>query len=182
MKVIAWPPRSKIIFSEEAKTKLREPVGELITGGSPDEVTAKIGEIIKKSSPPVVISVGDYVSSKLHEHKIRVDIYVIDGKVERAERPAGTLSSGTVLEAVNDAGTISPESAERLHTLIHSPEKWPAILRIAGEEDLLAAAAIISSPEGSVVVYGQPGKGAVVVRVNEQTRGKILEVIGDLVE
>ncbi|MEM3398300.1 MAG: DUF359 domain-containing protein [Nitrososphaerota archaeon] len=177
MEGVIWPPRRKIIFTEEMKNRLREPIGELVTGRDPDEVTRRLKQLIEDIKPPVVIAVGDYVSNKLYQHNIKVDIYVVDGRIERIEKPIHLTTLENVVESVNEAGTISPSSAEKLHQLIHSPESWPIVLKVKGEEDLLALAAILSSPENSVIVYGQPKKGAVLVRVNDQVRNKMVEII-----
>lgn len=177
MESVIWPPRLKIVFTEEMKNKLREPIGELVTGRDPDEVTEKLKQLIKNIEPFMVIAVGDFVSNKLHEHNVKVDIYIVDGKIERAEKPTRLPSLENIVESVNEAGTISPSSAEKLHELIHSPESWPVILKIDGEEDLLALAAILSSPENTVVVYGQPKKGAVIVRVDNRVKEKMVEII-----
>ncbi|MCS7125746.1 MAG: DUF359 domain-containing protein [Aigarchaeota archaeon] len=181
MNHLLWPPRVKIVFTEEMKEKVREPIGELIRGEDPDEVTLKLGKLIKEYNPPIVVAVGDYISSKLYQHKIRVDVYVIDGKIERVEKTSEIVGLMKVVETVNDAGTISPQSAEKLHSLIHSPEDWPIILKIDGEEDLLGLAAILSSPKNAIVVYGQPKKGAVLVRVSDDVKKKIIEIIGESV-
>ncbi len=177
MNSVLWPPRSKIIFTEEMKERLREPIGELVTGGDPDEVTERLKKTIEEIKPPIVIAVGDYVSSKLHKHDVKVDIYIVDGKIERIGKPVEPVNLENIVESINEAGTISPSSSEKLHELIHSPEAWPIILKINGEEDLLALSAILSSPDNSVIVYGQPKKGAVLVRVDESIRRKMINII-----
>lgn len=159
------------------KEKLRKPIGELVTGRDPDEVTVKLKKLIEETDPPIVVAVGDYVSSKLHEHNVNVDIYIIDGKIERVEKSIDLVRFKNVYEAVNEAGTISPPAAEKLHELIHSPEMWPAVLKIDGEEDLLGLAAILSAPDNTVVVYGQPKIGAVLVRVNEDVRERMIKIL-----
>ncbi len=159
------------------KEKLRKPIGELVTGRDPDEVTLKLKKLIEEINPPMVVAVGDYVSSKLHEHNVNVDIYVIDGRIERVKKSIDLVHFKNVYETVNEAGTISSSSAEKLHELIHSPEMWPAVLKIDGEEDLLGLAAILSAPDNAVVVYGQPKRGAVLVRVNKSVREKMIKII-----
>lgn len=174
---VVWPPRYKILFTEEMKNRLREPIGELVTGRDSDEVTRRLKQLIENIKPPIVIAVGDYVSNKLYQHNVKVDIYIIDGKIERIEKPIHLPNLENIVEAVNEAGTITPSSAEKLHELIHSPESWPVVLKIDGEEDLLALAALLSSPENSVIVYGQPKKGAVLVRVDDCVKRKMLKII-----
>jgi len=178
MKSVLWPPRSKIVFTEEMKERLREPIGELVTGRDPDEVTERLKKIIEEIKPPIVIAVGDYISSKLHQHNVKVDIYIVDGKVERIEKPIELVNLENIVESINEAGTISPSSSEKLHELIHSPEAWPIIFKVNGEEDLLALSAILSSPDNAVIVYGQPKKGAVLVKLDESIRRKMINILG----
>jgi hypothetical protein len=51
------------------------------------------------------------------------------------------------------------------------------VLKIMGEEDLLGLPLIHSLPLGSVMFYGQPGMGVVMIEVNEETKGKFARFI-----
>ncbi|MCD6235430.1 MAG: hypothetical protein J7J94_00315, partial [Thaumarchaeota archaeon] len=77
-----WPPKSRIIFSEEARRALKKPAGQLVKG-RPDEVAEKVKRIILKEKPSKLVFVGDYTSRKLVDAGLRADLYVIDGKTER---------------------------------------------------------------------------------------------------
>ncbi|MBS7648640.1 GTP-dependent dephospho-CoA kinase family protein, partial [Candidatus Bathyarchaeota archaeon] len=48
---------------------------------------------------------------------------------------------------------------------------------VDGEEDLLAIVAVLLAPENSFVVYGQPGEGIVVIKVNEDSKRKMHEIL-----
>jgi GTP-dependent dephospho-CoA kinase len=52
------------------------------------------------------------------------------------------------------------------------------ILKIEGEEDLLALPFFLLTELSSVVVYGQPFEGMVVVRVTKAIRTKTKRLIG----
>ncbi len=54
------------------------------------------------------------------------------------------------------------------------------ILKIEGEEDLLALPFFLLAELSSVVVYGQPFEGMVVVRVTKAIRTKAKRLIGML--
>ena len=48
---------------------------------------------------------------------------------------------------------------------------------VDGEEDLLALFAVVSAPVGSMVMYGQPREGIVVVSVNARTKNMVQNII-----
>ena len=50
-------------------------------------------------------------------------------------------------------------------------------MNVDGEEDLLALPAVLSSPEKSIVVYGQPGEGIVLVRVSAQSKKQVSKFV-----
>ena len=48
---------------------------------------------------------------------------------------------------------------------------------VDGEEDLLALVAISVAPDGSLVVYGQPNEGLVLVPVTSQKKKEIADIL-----
>jgi hypothetical protein len=48
---------------------------------------------------------------------------------------------------------------------------------VDGEEDLLTLVAVLHAPEKSLVVYGQPQEGIVVVRVTKQKKEMIRRIV-----
>ncbi len=166
---LEWPPKNRIIFSEEVKKILKKPAGQLIKG-KPREVAEKVKRVIESEKPLMVIVIGDYTSRRLREVNLKADLYVIDGKTERKRVQIFDLSGLKVEKARNDPGTLSPEAVKKLDELLHDPSIRDTALLIEGEEDLLTLAAIISAPEGSIIVYGQPGEGNVIVRVNKSSK------------
>jgi hypothetical protein len=52
-----------------------------------------------------------------------------------------------------------------------------AKVQVNGEEDLLTLAAVLSAPSGSIVVYGQPRRGIVVVSVNDDSKKRFHEIV-----
>jgi hypothetical protein len=76
---------------------------------------------------------------------------------------------------INHHGTINSRTAKEIgnliqHLLVSAEEK---VMKIEGEEDLLALPAIMLAPLGAVVVYGLRNKGAVVVKVSEKLKENI---------
>ena len=176
---VKWPPRKKLVFTEEVKEVLRKPAGKLITG-KPEEVAEKVAWIVEFEEPPLVVAVGDYTSRTLRERGVPVNLYVMDGKIERKPAEHFEISVERVEHVVNEPGTISPEAASKLHKLLNDKRLGEALLMVEGEEDLLTLAAILSAPDGTLIIYGQPGKGCVVVKVRDAARElaqKILKML-----
>ncbi len=54
-------------------------------------------------------------------------------------------------------------------------------ITIDGEEDLLVIPVCLYAPENSIVMYGQPNKGLVIVTINPEIRNKAQSIL-DLME
>ena len=173
---LRWPPKKKIFFPEEAKKVLRRPAGKLITG-DPDEVARRVKSIIEFDEPKLVVAVGDYTSKKLRDVDVRVNLYIVDGKVERKATELFKPEGLRVVRVVNEAGTLNPEAVKTLHKLLRGKELRETVLMVEGEEDLLTLAAILSAPDQTIIVYGQPGKGSVVVKVDDRVRDLALNIL-----
>ena len=173
---LKWPPDRRIVFPERVKKILRKPAGQLISG-KPEEVAREVRRIIEEEKPRLLILVGDYTSLKLREAGVDADIYVIDGRTER--RPCRTieLKEFKVIRVVNEPGTLNPEAVSKLDQLLREPSAKGVVVLVEGEEDLLTLACIISAPEGSMIVYGQPGYGNVIVRVSREAKEKAAEIL-----
>jgi uncharacterized protein (UPF0218 family) len=53
-----------------------------------------------------------------------------------------------------------------------------AVILVEGEEDLLALPSIVESPDNSLVLYGQPSQGLVVVDTNSMVRKEAGLILG----
>lgn len=160
----------EIIFSEDNKEKVRKPLGKLFEG-KPPETTEKLVKHIQERKPAMLIVVGDFSAKELSKAGVHVDVYVIDGKIERKESEKFTGEIDLQIFTKNPAGTISMDAANALKEAIHSGKR--AIVYVDGEEDLLTLPAIVLAPLGSIVVYGQPGIGVVSVDVTNDKKQEI---------
>ena len=161
--------------------ELKKPQGLLILD---EEITL---ESIKKYliNAQKVISVGDATTNKLLSFGIVPDVSVIDG-YERRKKKASSSTIATIyslnskrnvslFSCVNPPGSISVDSISKI--IISLESKKPVILEIMGEEDLLALPFFFLARKDSIVFYGQPGEGMVVVRVTDAVRKKAKELI-----
>ncbi len=119
-----------------------------------------------------VISVGDVVSTTLLRNGLSPKIVIFDDKTRREDSkpfPRELLRNFELFKVENPAGTISEEALILLKRLINQSGEFA--VQVLGEEDLLGLPAIEEAPVGSLVFYGQPDSGIVVVRVNRESKG-----------
>ena len=55
-------------------------------------------------------------------------------------------------------------------------------LLVDGEEDILTLAAILSAPDHSIIIYGQPREGSVIVKVEDKVRKLAWKILNLAVE
>ena len=106
-----------------------------------------------------------------------MNLYIVDGRVERKATELFKPEGLRVVRVVNEAGTLNPEAVKTLHKLLRGKELRDTVLMVEGEEDLLTLAAILSAPDQTIIVYGQPGKGSVVVKVDDRVRDLALNIL-----
>ena len=73
----------------------------------------------------------------------------------------------------NPPATLSKELIDLIQTSLDSDERIKIV--VEGEEDLATLPAILYAPLGSVVVYGQPNEGSVLVDVTSERKQHIEE-------
>jgi hypothetical protein len=112
-------------------------------------------------------TVGDYVTQHIIEADIHPDIAVIDHRIMR-EDVEPLEFQGEKIYVKNPPGSITIEAQEMLHKAITFNRKLGVV--VEGEEDLLVLPLMAMMPTGSVIVYGQPREGMVVVTLTEERR------------
>jgi uncharacterized protein (UPF0218 family) len=79
------------------------------------------------------------------------------------------------LKCSNEAGTISKKAVELLQDALEMSS--PVRIIVDGEEDLLALPLFLIVPDKSVVMYGQPYEGLVVVKIDLKIRKKAKDLM-----
>ena len=156
------------------REKLKAPLGLLIQG-SFDETVKKLKELIEKERPLMVISVGDTVSDNMMKHGISLQVLIVDNKVMRDPIQPIAVDADQTLHLKNPPGTLTEEAWTVIRKALN--EKGRTKVLVDGEEDLLTIVAVLCAPENSLVVYGQPHEGIVVVKVTEKTREKMRRIV-----
>ena len=161
---------------EPLREQLKVPLGKLI----PEKETSK--ENIQKNLPEnsYIITVGDRTTEKMIEFGLIPSLQIIDGQEKRLKRDSPKpLDDLTLLTCDNPAAEITPQSIDIIKKAFTSPP--PVRIMVNGEEDLLVIPVCIFAPENSVVLYGQPNEGLVIVPVSPEIRNKTQNLL-DLME
>lgn len=165
---------SAYVLTPELRVKLKKPLGILIQG-SFNETTARIKGMIEREKPPAVISVGDTVSKNLVENGVLPKLAIVDSKVMRRKTQPINVPVEREMHTVNPAGTITEEAIKAIKEALDCDVNVKIF--VDGEEDLLTLIAVLYAPENSFVVYGQPRQGAVLIKVNQEKRKEIEEIL-----
>ena len=155
----------------ELREKFKKPFGFLLVGTFSETMT-KLKAIVEKEKPPVIVSVGDTVSRNLHSHGLRPSLSVTDNQSMRRRVKPSTFEDKKIVNVKNPKGTITIEALAAVQKALEKSSENHVHVVVDGEEDLLTLVAVLHAPEGSFVVYGQPYKGIVVVRVTPEKKAE----------
>lgn len=149
-----------LILPEKLREEVRKPFGIVLGGNAAIEAA-------KKAARPL-ISVGDQCSIDLIDAGVAPDMMIFDFKVKRVEIPAGMKRklaphATNAFVVMSGAGGISPELEIAVSRMLS--EGRGAVL-VVGEDDLSALLVMARASKGTLI-YGQPGQGAVVVKLGE---------------
>jgi uncharacterized protein (UPF0218 family) len=158
----------------ELRVKLKEPFGMLIRG-SFAETMAEMENIVKREKPSKIISVGDTVSRNLHGCQISPQLSITDNQRMRRKIEPRTFAGKSVVRVVNPQGTITEEAVAAIREALESDEAVHIV--VEGEEDLLTLIAVLYAPEKSLVVYGQPYQGIVIVKVTSEKKAEAEKIL-----
>lgn len=161
-------------LTPELRVMLKKPLGTLIRG-TYSETIKILREMMEKEKPTIMVSVGDAISKNLADNHIFPQLTIVDNKVMRMNIAPISLSAEKTFHAKNPQGTITKEAIETIQEALRS--KCRARIVIDGEEDLLALVAVLYSPENSLIVYGQPHEGIVVVKATSEKKAEITSIL-----
>lgn len=153
--------------------RLKEPFGRLLPG-PPATTMPTLKSIVSQTRPGRIIAVGDVVSRETHGAGITVNLRILDHISMRKPFEAFNLRINKTYRVKNPAGVITLEAWETIKQAMKDDE---ALIVVEGEEDLLALPCIVESPTNSLVLYGQPSKGLVVVDTNPQLKDEANRIL-----
>lgn len=154
---------------------MKAPLGVLLPQGS-DGI-----EEIQRHLPDgaYIITVGDMTTEKMINLGIVPSLQIVDGLEQRKARRPPELSGAVEIATDNPAAGITDQSINAIKTAFAMQP--PVRLLVNGEEDLLVIPACIHAPANAVVLYGQPGRGLVVVPVSDEIKTR-MQALLDMME
>ncbi len=159
---------------DSLRKQLGKPMGELILG-TPSENGQKLKNRFEEHSPHILVAIGDVVSEMLVTNSIFPHVLVTDGKTKRIELERKPQFEGyRTIRTASPAAEISIEAWQTIRDISKAIHQDSRIhLSVDGEEDLLALIFVHELPEGSVIVYGQPNEGAVILHVDQESKTRV---------
>jgi len=159
---------------ENLRADLKRPLGVLLKDADATK------ENIQKNIPAnsVIISVGDTTTEKLIKHNIIPSLQIVDGLEKRVKKELPPADVRTSLSCSNPAAEITTQSIDTIKRAFQSPK--PVRITVIGEEDLLVLPVCVFAPENSVIFYGQPNEGLVIVKINPQIRNKAQSIMDSM--
>lgn len=153
---------------------LKRPFGTLVV----EKEINKSKIILMLDSATKIITVGDATTERIVSFGITPDIAVIDGVERRSVRDRSINYRAKEMFCTNPAGMISDKAIEVLQKALEA--STPIRIKVQGEEDLLALPLFAMAPKGSVVLYGQPLEGMVLVNINEEKQSQAKELMNKI--
>lgn len=167
-----------LLLPDSLRQQFKQPLGQLITG-SISECNRVIGTAIQEEAPPTVVLVGDTVSRHAIEAGIRADLIIVDNREMRQSSTPVSLRSRKTFKLINPQGTIAAESWNIISRALNAGD---SAVVVEGEEDLLVLVAASIAPVRSLIVYGQPNVGIVLVRVSAEKKNEMAKVLAQMKE
>ena len=156
---------------ENLRERLKKPLGILLK----DSDVTEQNLLRKIPSGSFVISVGDATTEKLIKFGITPSLQIVDGLEKRTRRDVPSANVKTDLSCNNPPAEITTDSIKTIKKAFQSAK--PARIVVNGEEDLLVLPAVVYAPEKSIVLYGQPNEGMVIVSITEETRSRAQSIM-----
>ncbi len=174
-----------LILPDSLRAKLAKPLGKLIREENKISPEKQLQASLSKHQN-LIVSVGDVVTNSLITIDIFPNIGIIDNHTLRGEYQGNDFANYKKIKLVNPAATITFNSWKVINNLYesfkedvksrkndlfsHSKKSNTIIVVVEGEEDLLVIPCIIEAPIGSLILYGQPNQGIVVITVTEEIK------------
>ena len=160
---------------DDLRDQLKNPLGNLISDNDPNKEN-----IIKKiSAESTIITVGDRTTEIMLQLGLKPQVQIIDGLEKRNQRIVLTDDTvNTNLSCKNPPGEITEESIQVIQKAFSCES--PVRITVDGEEDLLVIPVCIHAPENSIVMYGQPNEGLVIIRVTPEIKAKVQKILDSM--
>ncbi len=161
---------------ESLREQLKTPFGILL----PNDQVNKNNIQNHLTEKTFLITVGDATTENMLNLGIVPSLQIIDSQEKRKERKSlSNKGVNTTLSCKNPAGQITKESIAAIKNGFSL--KPPVRISVDGEEDLLVIPVCIFAPMNSVVMYGQPNEGLVIVKIDTEIRNKAQKILDSMI-
>ncbi|MDD3622444.1 MAG: GTP-dependent dephospho-CoA kinase family protein [Methanofollis sp.] len=150
---------------EEHRKRFKEPFGELFP---------ELEDALPTIEGKTVYTVGDVVTHNFLAAGGTPAVAVIDGYTMRSPCGKTPLLLFRRVQVKNPAGALTEELGEALEEAVLDP---PTLVLVEGEEDLAVIPLALIVPDGSIILYGQPGEGVVVCRVTADLKNAAKDLL-----
>ncbi|OLS24403.1 MAG: hypothetical protein HeimC3_20000 [Candidatus Heimdallarchaeota archaeon LC_3] len=181
-----------LILPDSLRNKLAEPFGILYGEENKISPEKQLQPLLAKFEN-IIVSVGDVVTDSLLSIDIFPNFGIIDYNTLRGEYKGSDFTDYKKFKITNPPATITYNSWKTIKNLYksfkediksrkndlfsHSKKINTIIVVVDGEEDLLVIPCIIEAPIGSLILYGQPNKGIIVITVSEELKQSTIALV-----
>ena len=146
------------------RKELRKPFGELHR--SANLIENPLQKQLEEDK--LIIAIGDVTSINLMKLGIQPQICIVDNLTQREPIEHNLNHTRNIKYVDNPAGVLTDEFIVICSQSIkEATSDNPIIIQVKGEEDLAVLPCVINSPKDTMILYGQPNEGIVLVRVDE---------------
>jgi len=157
---------------DSLRQQLKTPVGELVEG-TIAHCNDELRKAAENAKPSPLILVGDTISRNATAAGIMADVIILDNLEKRCQANRFSVGQRRIFYLKNQPGTINANAWEIIRSAIESRN---SLVNVEGEEDLLVLVVIEEAPIGSLVAYGQPDRGIVLVIVSDLEKNRIKQI------
>ena len=159
-----------LVLPENLRNKLKEPLGKIISDLDGLNINSK-----------TIICVGDIASEVILKKGIKPKLCIYDNMSARKKIKTPAAIEKFKVEKIsvkNPPGHLTSEVFAKLKEALSSCSSKKIFVN--GEEDLTTLAAIDLAPIGSLVFYGQPDKGMVMVNVDKNIKDIVKNILNEM--
>ncbi len=159
---------------DKLRAELSKPHGRLYRDG--ERVLEKVSEL---RDAKLLAVVGDFVAHCAFRLGILPHIVIIDGKTLREKSLELEIPEEYErVEVENPPAVITSKLVLEIERAVKRAESGgKSLIFVIGEEDLAVMPLSIFMPEGSLILYGQPGEGVVALMIDREKKLLILKLL-----
>ncbi len=148
-----------LILKKESRGLFKKPFGKLYS------TLHDVNRVFLENH--FIISIGDATTKNILNADIIPKIGIIDNKIERKISKHKIEYDAITLDVDNPPGTITDELWKTIEKAMYLTEESNVLIVVNGEEDLAVIPCVLMAPKNSIILYGQPGEGIVVVEADK---------------